>query len=167
MVVLRYAYDLEPQFPQNRIIVPAGLEYARYDFLDTTREGGREILKKALKDHFGLVGRREMRKNLVLTVANPNAGGLHKHTSDAEARNGHYRSINVTMPDMAKGLGKYLGVEVTDHTGLTGAFDYSLDVSYPPRADEIKKAVFDQFGLELSPATVGEEYEFLVVDKVR
>jgi len=166
-MVLRYAYDLDPEFPQNRIILPAGLEHTRYDFVDTTREGGREVLRRALKNQFGLVGRWEMRKNLVLTVKNPSAGGLHKHTSDADAQAGHYRSSNITMAQMATGLGKYLGVEVTDQTGLTGGFDYSLDVPYPPRADDIKKAVLDQFGLELTPAAYGQQFEFLVVEKVR
>ena len=108
-----------------------------------------------------------MRKNLVLTVANPNAAGLHKHASDADARTGHYRSINITMAEMAKGLGKYLGVEVTDETGLAGGFDYSLDVSYPPKADEIRRAVLDQFGLQLTPATDGQQFEFLVVERIR
>jgi uncharacterized protein (TIGR03435 family) len=108
-----------------------------------------------------------MRRNLVLTVKNPAAGGLHKHTSDADAQAGHYRSSNITMAQMATGLGKYLGVEVTDQTGLTGGFDYSLDVPYPPRADDIKKAVLAQFGLELTPAADGQQFEFLVVEKVR
>jgi uncharacterized protein (TIGR03435 family) len=167
VMVLRYAYDLDPQFPQNRIVLPAGLEYNRYDYVDTMPQGGKEVLKRALKNQFGLVGRREMRKNLVLTVKNPAAGGLHNHTSDADAQAGQYRSSNITMAEMAKGLSKYLGVEVTDQTGLAGGFDYSLDVPYPPRADDLKKAVLDQFGLDLTPAADGQQFEFLVVEKVR
>jgi uncharacterized protein (TIGR03435 family) len=167
VMVLRYAYDLDPQFPQNRIVLPAGLEYTRYDYVDTVPQGGKEVLKRALKNQFGLVGKLELRKNLVLTVKNPAAGGLHKHTSDADAQAGQYRSSNITMAEMAKGLSKYLGVEVTDQTGLAGGFDYSLDVPYPPRADDLKKAVLDQFGLELAPAADGQQFEFLVVEKVR
>lgn len=167
VMVLRYAYDLDPEFPQNRMIVPAGLEYTRYDYVDTKREGGREVLRRALKDQFSLVARREMRKNLVLTVKNPAAGGLHKHTDDTNARAGGYKSRNITMAQMAKSLGKYLGVEVTDQTDLAAGFDYSLDVPYPPRADDIKKAVLDQLGLELTPAADDQQFEFLVAEKVR
>ena len=167
VMVLRYASDLDPEFPQNRIILPAGLEDARYDFVDTMREGGREVLRRALKDQFGLVGRREMRQNLVLTVKNPNAGGLHRHTSDADAQAGHYRSSNITIAELAKALSKYLGVAVTDQTGLVGGYDYSLDVPSPPRADDMKKAVLDQFGLELTPAADGQQFAFLVVEKVQ
>jgi len=58
-------------------------------------------------------------------------------------------------------------VEVTDQTGLAGGFGYSLDVPYPPRADDIERAVLDQFGLDLTPAADGQQCEFLVVKKVR
>ncbi len=162
--VLRYAYDLDPQFPQNRIIVPSDLAYARFDYIDTMLQGGREVLQQAIKEQFGVVARKEMRGNLVLTVKNPDAG-LHKHSEANGDGAANFKSHNVTMSELAKGLAKYLGVKVTDQTGLTGGFDYSLDMPYPPTPDDIRKAVQDQLGLQLTPAKDGEQFEFLVAEK--
>src|SRR5262249_16492867 len=78
--VVRYAYELGPQFPQNRIIVPEDLANVRYDYIDTMPQGP-EALQRALKEQLGLVARREIRSNLVLSVKNP-AHGLHKHIGD-------------------------------------------------------------------------------------
>lgn len=165
--VLRFAYNLGPQFPQNHIIVPGDLTASRYDFIDTMPHGGREVLRQALKDQFGLVARREMRPNLVMTVKNPTTGGLHKHT-DATSASG-FRSINVTMPELANAISRYMGVKVTDQTGLAGGFDFNLDVPDPasPTPNDIKKALLDQLGLELTPAADKQRVEFLVVEKMR
>ncbi len=168
--ILRYAYGLDPKFPQNRIIVPGALAYSRYDYVDTMRQGGREELRRALKAQFGVVARREMRPNLVLTLKNPAAGGLHKHNDNSATGAGGFESSNITMAELANGLGKQLGVEVTDQTGLAGGFDYSLDVRnvpYPPTSDDIKKVLLDQLGLELTPAADNQQVEFLVAEKVR
>jgi uncharacterized protein (TIGR03435 family) len=165
--ILRYAYHLDPKFPQNRIIVPRALAYSRYDFIDTKPQGGREALQRALKDQFGLVARHEMRKNLVLTVKNPAAAGLHKHSDGGATGASEFKSSNISMAGLAKGLSKQLGLEVTDQTGLAGEFDYSLDVPYPPTSDDIKKALLDQLGLELTPAVDNQQVDFLVAEKVR
>ncbi len=164
--VLRYAYDLDPRFPQNRIIVPGDLAYARYDYIDTMPQGGREVLRQALKKQFGLVAKREMRRNLVLAVKNP-AAGLHKHSEAGGDSTAEFTCHNVTMSALAKSLSKDLGVKVTDQTGLAGGFDYSLDAPYPPTPEDIRKAVEVQLGLQLTPAEDGQEIEFLVVDKVQ
>jgi uncharacterized protein (TIGR03435 family) len=161
--VLRYTYDLGDQFPQNRIIVPADLVEARYDFIDTMPKGGKEALRQALKNQFGLVVRREMRPNLVLTVKNP-AAGLHKHTDDVGSRTN--RSINITMMQVANQFSKLLGVEVTDQTGLAGGFDFTL-TPRSPAVEDIKTAALDQLGLELIPAADNQQVEFLVVEKAK
>jgi hypothetical protein len=162
--VLSYAYGgvpisgHGPGFPHNRIIVPADLADASYDFVDTMpRGGGREVLRRALKDQFGLVARREMHDNLVLTVKNPAAAGLHKHTDGA----------NMTMVELANKLGEMLGVEVMDQTGLAGSFDFHLNLPRPSTADGIKRAILDQLGLGLSPRPDKQKVEFLVAEKVR
>jgi uncharacterized protein (TIGR03435 family) len=164
--VLRDAYGLDPKFPQNRIIVPRDLASSRYDLIDTMPQGGGEGLQRALKDRFGLVAKRVIRENLVLTVKNP-AAGLHQHTESSGSETGGFKSSNVTMASFANGLSKILGVEVTDQTGLSGGFDYSLNAPYPPTADEIKKALLDQLGLELTPAADNQHIEFLVAEKVQ
>jgi uncharacterized protein (TIGR03435 family) len=163
--ILRYAHGLDPKFPQNRIIIPDALAYARYDFVDTNPQGGgREVLQRALKDQFGLVARREMRKNLVLTVKNPAAASLHKHGDGSATGAGRF---HITMAKLANELGKRLGVEVTDQTGLAGEFDYTLDTPDPQAPDKIIKAIVDQLGLELTPAADNQQVEFLVAEKVR
>jgi hypothetical protein len=65
--VVRYAYELGPQFPQNRIIVPEEFTTVRYDYINTMPQGS-DALRRALKEQLGLVARREMRGNLILTV---------------------------------------------------------------------------------------------------
>ena len=165
MIVLRYACDLDPQFPQNPIIVPAELEASRYDYVDTMKQGGRDALRKALKDQFGLAARRELRDNLVLTFKNA-APGLHKHTQQNDTRPGEYRTTNMPMADVAKRIGQLLGVTVTDQTGLVGGFDFTLNLTRPATTEDIKRAVSD-LGLELTPAPDNQAVEFLVVDKVR
>jgi len=162
--VLRYAYGLDPRFPQNRINVPRELAYDRYDIIDTMPQNGREILQRALKEQFGLVAKREMRQNLVLTLKNPAANGLHRHTDDNSSTG--FKSVNVTMEGLASGLSKLLGVEVTDQTGLAGGFDYTLNAPYPPSAEDMKKALSD-VGLELTPAADNQHIEFLVAEKVQ
>ena len=161
--VLRYACNLSPQFPRNRIILPADLASVRYDYVDTMPQGGREILLRTLKDQFGVVARREMRENLLLTVKNPGAG-LQKHSDDDSSTN---RSVNVTMAQTANSLGKLLGVKVTDQTGLAGGFDFTLNVPRNATPDDIRTAVLDQLGLDLTPAGDNQEIEFLAVEKLK
>ncbi len=163
--VLRYAYNLDPKFPQNRIILPANLMAARYDFVDTMPRGGREVLQRALKDQLGLEVRREMRDNLVLTVKNAASFALQKHADDGSASTN--RSVNVSMTQVANRLGKLLGVQVTDQTGLVGGFDFTLDLPRPATPDDIKTAVLGQLGLALTPAGDNQKNEFIVVNELK
>ncbi|MGA3181789.1 MAG: TIGR03435 family protein [Verrucomicrobiota bacterium] len=161
--VIRYAYDLDPQFPQARIIVPLELQGERFDYVDTMPQGGKEVLQRALKDQFGIVARQEMRKNLVMMVKNAAAAGLQKHTEDGSTTN---RSVNVTMAQVADQLSRLLGVEVTDQTGLAGGFDFTLSPR-SPATEDLKEALLDQLGLELTPAADSPDIEFIVCEKVR
>ena len=161
---MRYAYGLDPDFPQNRIIVPPEIEATRYDYIDTMPQGGREALQRALKDQFGLAARREMRPNLVLTVKNPAAPGLHKHADDGSPTTD--RANDVTMAQVASQLGKLLGVKVTDQTGLAGGFDFTL-TPRSPAPDDIREAYLEQLGLDLIPANDNQQVEFLVVGRAR
>ena len=158
--VLRYAYDLGERFPQNRIVLPTDLVYMRCDYIDTTKQGGRDVLRQELKDRMGVVARHETRKNLILIVGDRSMGGLHKH-NDSEAE-GEFKVKNATMSQLADSLSRIFGVKITDQTGLDGGFDYTLNAPYPPTAEDIKKAL-SQLGLELVPAPNSEEIDFLVV----
>jgi uncharacterized protein (TIGR03435 family) len=126
-------------------------------------QGGKEVLQRALKDQFGIVARQEMRKNLVMMVKNAAAAGLQKHTEDGSTTN---RSVNVTMAQVADQLSRLLGVEVTDQTGLAGGFDFTLSPR-SPATEDLKEALLDQLGLELTPAADSPDIEFIVCEKVR
>lgn len=162
--VLRYAYDLAPGFPQNRILLPAGLDRGRYDYLDTMPQGGREVLQRAIKEQFGLVARRELRKNLVLTVKKAGAG-LHRHSDTADDSAAAYRSRNISMAEVANRLSRLLGVDVKDQTQLAGGYDFTLKLRPGATPDEVKTAILDQLGLQLTPAADGQEVEFLVAER--
>ena len=162
--VLRYAYNLDPRFPQNRIIIPTDLVYARYDLVNTTGPGEREALQRQLKEQFGIAAEHQKRKNLLLIAHDPAAPKLHPH-NDAET-NAEYKVKNVTMPALADYLTKALGVKVTDQTGLRGGFDYSLDAQIPPTPEELKTLLSAQLGLDLVPASDNEETDFLVAQEI-
>ena len=164
--VLRYAYDLDPEFQQNRIIVAMDLANARYDYIDTMPQSGRGALQRALRDQLGLVARREMRTNLILTVKNP-AIGLHKHTEDAGDGATGFRSKNETMGDVASRLSNLLGVDVADQTQLAGGFDFTLNLLPGATTDEMKTTILDQLGLLLTPAADGQQVEFLVTERLQ
>jgi len=171
--VLRYAYGLDPDVPRYRIIVPPELATARYDYVDTMAQGGKEALQRELKERFGVVGRREMRlvDALALTVKNPDAPGLKRH-ADADAGGfgssfggGRFEFNNRTMTDLANNLSEMLGEAVIDQTGLSGGFDCKL-LAAGNSPEDIKQAVLDQLGLELAPMDK-QPVEFLVAEKVR
>jgi uncharacterized protein (TIGR03435 family) len=162
--VLRYVYDLGPQFPQYRIIVPPDLIYARYDLVNTMGPGGLAILQRQLKEQFGIVAGHEKRKNLLLILHNPAVIKLHPH-HDSETGAG-YRIKNITMPKLAGYLSRALGVKVTDQTGLHGGFDYNIDAPESPTPDELKKIFSDQLGLDLVPSSDSEETDSLVAQEV-
>ncbi len=117
---------------------------ARYDFIDTMPQGGREALRRVLKDQFGLTARREMRDNLVLTVKNPAVIALRKPTDGTG-------NLTSTLESLAQSLTQHLGVEVTDQTGLAGEYNLRMNLSSAATSDDIKAAVLEQLGLELAP----------------
>lgn len=160
--VLRYAYDLGERFPQNRIVLPTDLVYSRYDYIDTKKQGGRDILRQELNDRMAIVARRETRKNLLMIVGDKSAPGLHRHNnSEGE---GEFKVKNATMSQLAGSLSRIFCVTITDQTGLEGGFDYTLNAPYPRTVEDVKKAV-SQLGLELVPAPNSEDIDFLVVQE--
>ena len=74
---------------------------------------------------------------------------------------------NVTMPLLARSLRRPFGVNVTDATGLTNSYDYSLGFPRPATPEEIKRALEEQLGLELTPATDEPGVDFIVVEKTK
>jgi len=139
---------------------------------------GREVLQRALKNQFGLVARREMREMeaLLMTVKNPDATGLMKHPdteggggfgSSSQFGTGSMKGNNLPMAMVANQIGELLGVTVMDQTGLAGGFDINLTLPRNASPEDIKQAILDQFGLELTPGADKQQVEFLVAEKVK
>ena len=144
------------------MVVPVELIDARYDIIDTLPQQGRQILRQALKDQFGLVARHEARNNLILTVRDPAAADTHKHNAN-DASRGEY---HITMTELTGLLSRELGVKVTNQTGFEGQFDYDLHGPNPIISEALKE-VLPELGLELTPASDGEQIDFLVTEKMR
>jgi uncharacterized protein (TIGR03435 family) len=160
--LLRYAYDLGPQFPLKRVIVPVELIDARYDVIDTLPQQGRQMLRQALKNQFGLIAHRETRGNLLLTVKYPAVADAHKHTVN-DAPRGEY---HITMTEFTNLLSRELGVKVTNQTGFEGQVDYDMHGPSPTIGEALKE-VIPELGLDLAPASDGEQIDFLVAEKTR
>jgi hypothetical protein len=96
---LRNAFDLDPEFPQNRIIVPADLAAARRGFVDTLPAGRREDLRRARKDHFG----QERTRSSVARRKWIRSAALQRTTSGAKAK--QFRSPRVFTIDVVLHLG--------------------------------------------------------------
>lgn len=162
--VIRYVYNLAPEFAQNRILLPDDLATNCFDFVDTMPQGGRELLRAALFNQFGLSIKTATKSDLMLVVANPAAPGLHEHDPSQKQK---FQSRDVPMAMIADGLAQQLGVKITDETGLAGGFDYTLDLPGTPTVESITNALWRQLGLGLRPNPNGQGAEFLTVEKAR
>jgi uncharacterized protein (TIGR03435 family) len=172
------AYGWRP----GRMYFSGGEPHARYDFICTLPQGNEEALQAELKNALGLVGRREMRDMdvFVLKVKNPGAPGLKPPIAgdggDWMGTGRYYcgdQPLSTEYPAPAHGVCKFLevyfGTPVVDETGLTD--HYNVDLNWTergardPNHDAVKKALLDQLGLEILPAT--RSIEMLVVEKAR
>jgi uncharacterized protein (TIGR03435 family) len=177
--IARIAYAWHP----GRILFtgaqPRG-RYERFDFISTLPKATGPALQAELKKKLGFVGHPEMRDMdvLVLKVRSPNAPGLRPAidgNNDGSNR-GHYYCDNSPIssdsgwyPGITRFLEEYFGTPVIDQTGLTQNFH--IDLKWDERGGQdpnhaaLKKALLDQLGLELVPAT--RPVEMLVVEKAK
>ena len=175
--LIKYAYG--PTDPQI-VGGPAWVASIKYDIKAQgpggnvfTLEQMRLAVEKLLADRFGLVIHREERKLNVyeLTVAADGmklgepqlGGGLYQSKLLFSA--GHADASGITMSTFAQGLATPVGAFVIDKTGMSGAYDFSLDwPSSRNVAESISAALKQQLGLQLNRATT--PVEVFVIDHV-
>jgi uncharacterized protein (TIGR03435 family) len=170
------------QWRPARVIFTVPEPPGRYDFIASLPNGSCEALQHELKNQFGLVGRVDTRDTevLVLKVRTPNAPGLKPPVIGGKNidwfHRGEYisddRPLSTDTPPfmgLQRFLEEYFNVPVVDETGLTNHFgiDLKWDEHGPgdPNHDGVKKALLDQLGLELVPASM--PVEMLVVEKAK
>ena len=156
-------------YPGNyeQLIFAAPVPPGEYDYISNIPNAQKERLQRELKQRFGLVGRRETIETnvLVLTVRTPNAPGLKRGNSGItymEMRD-RFSSHGQDTLGLVDFLRRYLGVLVTDQTGLTNSFD--IDLSWDSTPDGLKRELQDKLGLELNPKI--EPTEFYIIEKAK
>jgi len=159
---------------------PGWLGTARYDIVATTGKPGdvgdaelRPLLQSLLVDRFVLRFHRETRESTVYAlVVAKNGPKLTGHTGDGDSSSGtssgSMRASKVTMAMLASRLERQLGRTVTDHTGLTGEYDFKLTWTPDQNADATGPSIFtalqEQLGLKLDSAK--GPVEIIVIDSV-
>jgi uncharacterized protein (TIGR03435 family) len=192
LTLMMYAYDFRGM--RDHVILPEGLPPAKYDVLVAVPQGGREELRKQVKEKFGLTARLETRAvdGLALKVKTPNAPGLKAGDPDSHGSSSSFgdamtsggplpdgspapakstkaqsRGQNVTMDTLARQFGFQLHQPVVDQTGLTGKYDYEILISKPVTLENLNQALQDSLGLELVPAADKQSSEYLIVEKAQ
>ena len=150
----------------SRILTNAPLPEGKYDFNITQPRGEDEtistLLQQALKSAFGLTGSRETNdvEVLLLKVKVPDAAGLVVSPTPSGSFRygpGDIEGMNVSMSAMAAALESCLKQPVLDETGLTNRYDVTLKWEQKsvgkPNSEGLLKALREQLGLDLDPAT--------------
>jgi len=167
----------------SRVLWPMETPGGQYDFIANLPTGGMEALQEEARKVLGLTATRETVSTnvLILKVNHADAPGLKPGSALARgtppapadpAPAGMTTLHNFPINMLARQLESRLRQPVIDQTGLTDRYD----ITYPRQTqtgglgqsdtseDQFKKALLDQTGLELTPATA--PVEFLVVHKV-
>jgi uncharacterized protein (TIGR03435 family) len=164
----------------SRSLLPPGTPTGRFDVLMTGPDGSPRKLQEEIRKQLGYTGRHETRETdvLVLSVAEPNAPGLKPnllangsgYSSRARAGTAGSRTgmtlQNAQLSSLIGNLQFQFGQPILDHTGLSGA--YNISVQWAPGADAasreaaIKAALRSQLGLDL--ASSRQPIDMLVVE---
>ena len=160
--ILPFAFDVR----SDRILTNAPLPEGKYDFNITQPRGADEtigpLLQAALKSAFGLTGSRETNEVevLLLKVKAPDAAGLVVSPTPSGSFRygpGDIEGMNVSMSELALALENCLKKPVIDETGLTNCYDLTLKWEQKsvaePNSEGLMKALREQLGLGLDPAT--------------
>jgi len=163
-------------FSQVRTVFPPDMPREHFDVMSTMTGGSTTLVKNELQKRFRLTAHPETRDTdvLLLKVQNPNPPGLKPHVgndgnSSSMGGNGIIKIQNQQLSGFVGGtIESRVGVPVLDETGLTGHYDLQLQWKSGPGEsdkDAFVRAVRDQLGLELVPAT--RPIKMLVVEKVK
>jgi len=144
----------------NGAMLPEG----RFDYLVSLASGQKEALQGLLRERLGLTARIERREEEVYVMsARPGeydnlrpCEGL-QGGSRVSNRDGEITFRNTTVDGFVRGLEQMLPHAILNESGLQGRYDMRLVFDppadggepHPPTAEEMKKALSDQLGLEL------------------
>ena len=182
--LMSLAYDVDV----IRVVSPPDKPTGGFDLLITTPDASKEKLQEEIARSFGCVAHNETRATdvLLLQVKQAGATGLKpsqgrsggsgsssSSSSSSSSGAGGVRSRKIAIQNQpisafVKNLQGYLDMPVLDRTGLTGNFDFTLDVSLGSggsESDAIRQALPAQMGLELVPSR--EPLELLIVQKTK
>lgn len=172
--MLEFAYGINPKLIFG---LPPELAQARYDINGTlTRPAGRNsstIMRSLLATQFGLVARVEHREFPVYVLTVAEGGALFESVpptmSSTSRTEGHLISTAATMTQIDNTLDEVLDRPIRDLTGLTLTYSVDLHFDTPAttaaaRFAAVSKALHDQLGLDLKPAT--GPVRVLVIDKI-
>ena len=170
-----------------RTVISADLPTGRYDFFARGQDNDwgmqwRKELQEQLKSKLGVVQKLEVRNAdvLLLEYRNPNAGGLQPPDSlrrsmkepanMREMMGTNSMTFFLSPVSNLKGpLQAMLEKPIIDQSGLKGRYDFKLIYEYSPDQtivkENIKRALYDQLGLELVPTNM--PVEMLVVEKAQ
>jgi uncharacterized protein (TIGR03435 family) len=131
-----------------------------------TFEQMRLSVEKLLADQFKLTFHRETRTLPVyeLTVAADGmkleelqpGGGIHQ--SKLLFNSGHVDADGVTMAAFAQGLAQPIGTLVVDKTGLTGAYDFSLDW---PSSQNVATSICQCYSSSWDSICIGQQIQLM------
>ncbi len=162
--MIETAYGNEEHFvSEARIIFPANMPSAKFDYLVTMSDKPEEHLQAAIKKKFNYIAHWEMRDAdaLALKIEVPNAPGLQISTNTVRKyRNGmftHYK-IGVLIGPLEYNFKQ----PVLDETGLTNFYDFYWHFPVLDSKASIEHLLAN-LGLELEPTN--EPIEMLVVEK--
>ena len=169
--LLRFAYD---NARVDRQFIWVGTEPPnRFDAIYTLGPGKQSQLQQIIRKKTGWSAKLEDREvnTLALKVKNTDAPGLKPsgQTRGTGRRGGPGGESDqgVTMAIVARILSHDLLVPVVDQTGLTGRFDYQLDLDPSKSLEEKKHIVLDQLGLDLVPTEQKQVIKVLAAQKVK
>jgi uncharacterized protein (TIGR03435 family) len=136
---------------------------------DSTESQMRLMLQSLLQERFGLTFHHEKKEMRVynLTIAK---GGIKMHASTPGGQPYHQNSAtgmvarSISMPELADYISDPLGAPLTDHTGLPGRYDFTIDFTpyvdmehddsgvRPDPIAVLKAAFKGDLGLDLIPS---------------
>jgi uncharacterized protein (TIGR03435 family) len=180
-LLVRFAFEVQDSEIAG---APAWLDSDRYDLEAKTGRPEKiapsqmpALIRNLLEDRFRLQAHREKREIPVyaLVVAKPNArlkpaaSGEVPGTATTDSHASRKTVATATSMDLlAKYLGNRLGRIVVDKTGLSGAYDFTLewapDQSPDSSAPSLTTALREQLGLRLESQKA--PVEVLVIDRI-
>jgi RNA polymerase sigma factor (sigma-70 family) len=175
-VLVQAAYSTYGPNPRTRRLSRIRFDFeppGLFDFIASLPEGSDESLRAEIARRFDV--RAEFKtvetEVLLLQVKNRNTAQLRPTSSTAWKVSGHSGEIiatKISLSGLAQSIeGELrLDIPVLDRTDLDG--DYDCELRWDSRAnnaENLKRAVLDQLGLQLVPSR--EPIEMLVVEKVK